>query len=230
MLDNKLLKDAVRKSVSKFTSELEKIEESYVKESKPFDNKSVESISKNSFNNHEELYKGYIENLNKISRLLDTVDHENVSSSNSDLRSLKIDEVYNHNGAYLHELYFNNCYDVNSKVFTDSLAHMRLESSFGDFYKWQEEFISCGLSSREGWVVTGYSFYLKKCITVVIDAHSLNVPIAFIPLIVIDMWSHTYAQDFGIDKKAYLQSQMKELNWNVIEKRFQKLDAMLNAK
>jgi Fe-Mn family superoxide dismutase len=229
MLNDDLIKNTVKNVLNKVKSDLNLVEESYVKEVKPYQLKDVESISKKAFDDHIELYKGYIENLNKISTKLDTVDHENATAGFSDVRSLKIDEVFNHNGAYLHELYFNNAYDKNSKVYTDSLAHMRLERYFGDFYKWQEEFISCGLASREGWVITGYSFFVKKCINVSVDSHSINIPVGFIPLIVLDMWSHTYAPDFGINKKEYLQSQMKELNWGVIEKRFENLDKMITA-
>jgi Fe-Mn family superoxide dismutase len=229
MLNDDLIKKTVRNAITKITGDLKLVEESYVKEIKPFQLKDVESVSKRAFDEHMDLYKGYIDNLNKISGKLDTVDHDQAGAGFSDVRSLKIDEVFNLNGAYLHELYFNNCYDKSSKVYTDSLAHMRLEKYFGDFYKWQEEFISCGLVSREGWVVTGYSFFVKKCINIVVDSHNINVPVGFIPLIVVDMWSHTYAPDFGIDKKGYIQSQMKEMNWGVIEKRFENLDKILTV-
>ncbi len=229
MLSDDLLKKTVKQVYEKISSDLNLVEESYVKEVKPFQKKDVESISKKAFDEHTDLYRGYVENLNRISAELDTVDHSVSNSGLSSLRSLKVDETYNMNGAYLHELYFNNCYDKNSKIYTDSLSHMRLEKYFGDFYKWQEEFISCGIASREGWVVTGYSFFVKKCITIVIDSHSTHVPIGFIPLIVVDMWSHTYAPNFGTNKREYLQSQMKEMNWGVIEKRFQNLDKMLTS-
>ena len=45
-----------------------------------------------------------------------TVDRDNVNSNKSEFRSLKIDETYNLNASYLHELYFANISDMQSKV------------------------------------------------------------------------------------------------------------------
>ena len=48
----------------------------------------------------------------------------------------------------------------------------------------------------------------------------------FYPIIVVDMWEHAYFRDYLTDKKSYLISQMKELNWTVIEERFKKAEAI----
>ena len=228
-LHKNIIDSAVKNSLEKILSDKKLLDENYVIDQKSFSNTRSESISKDSLDSHIGLYKGYVENLNRISREIDTVNYDKSSSNNSDVRSLKIDETYNANGAYLHELYFNNCYDKNSKIYTDSLSHMKLEKEFGDFYKWQADFLACGLAAREGWVVCGYNFFVKKIINTVIDDHCSNVQIGFYPLIVVDMWSHTYAKDFGTNKKDYLESQMKELNWGMIDNRFKKIEKMLDS-
>jgi Fe-Mn family superoxide dismutase len=225
----KSLDNIINESIKNTLLKKNLIEESYVVDTKNFETNGTESISQASFDDHEGLYKNYVDTLNKISREIDSIDYDKNGSNNSLVRSLKIDEVYNLNGAYLHVLYFNNCYSATSKIFTDSVSHMRLERDFGEFDKWQNDFIACGLSAREGWVVTGYSFFLKRYINVIIDSHNINVPVGFMPIIVVDMWTHTYGRDFGTNKKSYLETQMKELNWDVIEKRIKKLEKMIEA-
>jgi Fe-Mn family superoxide dismutase len=41
-----------------------------------------------------------------------------------------------------------------------------------------------------------------------------------------DMWEHAYYKDYLTDKKSYLIAQMRELNWQVIEDRFKKAEAI----
>jgi Fe-Mn family superoxide dismutase len=58
----------------------------------------------------------------------------------------------------------------------------------------------------------------------VIDLHSINVPIGAYPVIVMDVWQHAYYRDYLSDVKSYVFGMMKQLNWNVIEKRIRKSD------
>ena len=94
------------------TKELNKgINESFVAQEKSFE-LLTDFLTEKNINNHKELYKGYLENFNKVSAALDSTDRSNVNSNYSDYRSKKLDETYNLNGSYLHELYFANISDV----------------------------------------------------------------------------------------------------------------------
>ena len=176
-------------------------------------------LSEKTKTSHKELLEGYVEKLNKIAISIDSVDKESANLNHSAYRSLKIDEVYNHNAVFLHGLYFQNIADVNSQVTTDSLTFMRIERDFGTFDRWQEDFVACCLSARNGWAVLCYNTQLKRYVNTVIDLHSLNVMIGMQPIIVMDCWEHSYYRDYLKDRKTYVFSMMKELNWDVIEKR-----------
>ena len=89
------------------------------------------------------MYEQYIKDFNTISAQLDTADRNNASGNHSAFRSLKIDEVYNLNAAYLHELWFANIGDLQSEITMDTLAFMRLERDFGSFDAWQMDFLAC---------------------------------------------------------------------------------------
>ena len=204
----------------------DKLNEALVAQQKKFDNKT-EFLSEKNKNNHEELYKQYIKDFNAISAKLDAVDKSQASGNHSAFRQLKIDETYNMNAVYLHELYFANISDVNSNIQMDSLSYMRLDRDFGSFDDWQRDFIACCMASRCGWVVTYLNTYTQKYMNCVIDLHSQNVPTGFYPVIVMDVWQHAYYRDYLSDVKTYTAAMMKELNWNAIEKRFEKADKVL---
>tara|TARA_R110000824_G_scaffold159417_3_gene333777 strand:+ start:1080 stop:1775 length:696 start_codon:yes stop_codon:yes gene_type:complete len=221
-LTNKDIKKIIGKTLE--IQESNKIlSETYVAQQKQFDLKT-EFLSAANKDNHIELYKDYIKSFNVVSAELDGANKANANSNHSDFRSLKIDEVYDLNAIYLHELYFANISDLHSEIKMDSLSFIRLQRDFGTFEAWQEDFIACCLSSRCGWVVTGYNTYLQSYVNCVIDLHSLNVPVGFYPIVVMDMWQHAYYRDYLKDAKTYVYAMMKQLNWNVIETRFKKAE------
>lgn len=204
------------------------INEAYVTQAKKY-NLSTDLLSAKTNQAHQELFEQYVETLNEVSSELDTADPDSANSRDSKFRSLKIGETYNMNASFLHANYFENIADPQSRVTMDSLAYMRLERDFGTFDAWQKDFIACGLSSRNGWVITVYNAYLNRYLNVVVDLHSLNVPINCYPVIVIDMWEHAYYRDYLNDKKTYIYAMMKELNWEVIENRFKKSERIAKA-
>ena len=105
------------------------INEALVANVKQF-NMNTEYLSDANKNNHIQLYKGYVESFNKISAELDAVDKSAANSNNSNYRSLKIDETYNMNAIYLHELYFANVNDPNSKITMVSQSRSYLEKPY----------------------------------------------------------------------------------------------------
>ena len=44
-----------------------------------------------------------------------------------------------------------------------------------------------------------------------------------------DLWQHAYYRDYLNDAKSYTIAMMKELNWNVIDRRFKRVDGMLQG-
>jgi len=196
-----------------------KLDEAYVTQAKKF-NLSTELLSNKAKQAHQQLFEQYVDSLNEVSAQLDTVDRDSVDSRDSQFRSLKLDETYNCNAAFLHALYFENISDLHSQIKMDSLAFIRIERDFGTFDAWQKDFIACALASRNGWAITVYNGFLKRYMNIVVDLHSLNVPINCYPVIVLDMWEHAYYRDYLNDKKAFIFAMMKQLNWSVIENRF----------
>ena len=228
---NKIVEEALAETLKEkgmFTQNKEEVilegkqnilKESYVVEASNF-KLNTELLSDKNKKSHQELFDNYVKTLNKVSAKLDGCDKEGSDLNHSEFRSLKIDETYNHNAAFLHGLFFKNISDVNSQITSSSLTYMKLAQDFGTFNDWQTDFVACCLSARNGWAVTAYNMQLKKYINTVIDLHSQNVMIGLYPVIVMDCWEHSYYRDYLKDRKTYVYGMMKELNWEVIEDRF----------
>jgi Fe-Mn family superoxide dismutase len=221
MISNKAVKDIVRGSLR--LDSVQGLNEALVAQPKSF-KENTEFLSSKTKSAHKELYEGYIETFNKVSAKLDAVDRNDVNSNNSEFRSLKIDETYNMNALYLHELYFANISDLTSQITMDSLSYMRLARDFGDFDKWQTDFLACCQASRCGWAITYYNLFTQTYMNAVVDLHSLQIPIGCYPVVVMDVWQHAYYRDYLRDVKTYSTAMMKELNWTVIEERIRKAE------
>ena len=215
----KMLRDQIRSDLGIEN----KISEAYVTQAKQY-NLSTELLSGKSKKSQQESLDSCVETLNHVAASLDTVNRDEANSNSSKFRSLKIDEAYNLNGAFLYGMHFENISDPHSKITLDSLAYLRLERDFGTFDLWQKDFIACGLSSRSGWAVTVYNGFLNRYMNCLIDSNDISGLINCYPVIVLNMNEEAYSRDYGADKKAYIYAMMQEFKWEAIEKRFSKAD------
>lgn len=213
----------IKKIISESLNLKEPLNEALVAQQKSF-NLATEFQSGATKKAHEGLYQNYLEAFNRISAELDTVDRSAASSNGSQYRSLKQDETYNMNAIYLHEYYFANVSDLASNINMDMLTYMRLSRDFGDFDKWQNDFIACCLSSRCGWAITYYNIFTQTYMNTFVDLHSLQVPVGCIPVLVMDVWQHAYYRDYLSDVKTFTYAMMKEINWGVVEDRVKKAE------
>lgn len=229
-IKNAEVKNIIRDSLGLKSSskDQDQLDENYVAQIKPFDI-NTEFLTKKNIASHKELYDNYVSSFNRISAELDAVNRDDANLNHSLFRSLKVDEAYNLNALWLHELYFSNISDLRSEIAMDSIAYMRLERDFGSFDAWQKDFIACALSARNGWVVTGYHMYLQRYVNMVIDLHSLNHLVGMYPVIVMDVWEHAYYRDYLKDRKTYVYAMMKELDWSVISDRFNRSEKINKA-
>jgi len=219
-LFNDKIKDVVRNTL--------RLDEALNAQQKQFDIKT-DLLSSDNVDNHIELYKGYIENFNLSNSKLDSCDKNAVNSSRSDFRSFKLDETYNLNGVYLHELYFANIGDPNSQIKMDSLSYMRLSRDFGSFDEWQKDFLACCNGSQNGWAVTYLNTYTQTYMNAMVDMHTNNIPFGSFPIIVMDVWQHAYYRDYLKDVNTYSRAMMKQIRWNVVEERVAKADKILQV-
>lgn len=179
----------------------------------------TDKLSKETKQAHEAIYKKHIESFNKLSSELDAVNTHEAGSYASAYRSFKMDECSNLNAVKLHELYFMNISDLASSISLDTIPYIKLSRDFGSFEKWQFDFIACAMSAREGWAMTVYEPYKNVYMNVCVDGNDVGIPVGTVPVLVLDLWSHAFFKDYQIDKKSYIVSMMKEINWDVVEAR-----------
>jgi superoxide dismutase, Fe-Mn family len=177
----------------------------------------LKGISDNELQQHRDiLYKGYVNKLNEIESQLAESDRSKANPSYSAYGELKRQQTFAYNGSILHELYFENLGGKGGPP-TGAVAEL-IKKHFGSLEKWQDDFRACGTAAR-GWTVLGYSWWDNQVHNFLLDTHNANVPMAVIPLLVLDVYEHAYAIDYGVKRPPYLDAFMNNVDWDAVNRR-----------
>ncbi len=195
----------------------------------PF-NKELTGISKKTVEiHHDKLYAGYVAKLNEVNAKLEAArDNEEMKAAAnqtySDLRALRMGEIFAANGVYLHEAYFN-CLggDPSAPLGTGGgkLADA-IAAKWGTVEKFTSIFSAAGMSVR-GWVVLAYDANVNELKIYGADSHDQGGVWGCIPLIVLDVYEHAYFIDYGSDRKKYIVDFWKNLDWSAADAIYEKI-------
>src|SRR3989338_10927767 len=169
----------------------------------------LEGLSLKMLAEHFKLYEGYVKKANEIQEKIAAADKSEANASYSYIGELKRQETFSVNGIKLHEVYFGHL--GGDGVPSGELVKM-IERDFESLDKWQEDMIVTGISAR-GWAVLAYDFKDNRLHNYGADAHNVGAVWAAIPLIVLDVYEHAYFMDYGVNRKDYISSFFKNLDW-----------------
>ncbi len=175
-------------------------------------------INKEQFEAHMKLYEGYINKMNEIDQLLlESSDLDKANATYSKFRGIKRGETYALNGVILHELYFENI-GTDQKL-PDELLQRYLMRDFGGFEEWEKRFVATAKASR-GWAVLAYDWRSYRFRNISLDSHDLGNIALSTPILVLDMYEHAYFLQYADNKVEYINNFMKNIDWEVVSKRF----------
>jgi len=189
-------------------------------EPKPLPFGELKGISKKTIDIHYgKLYQGYVNKTNEIWERLEKVDLAQANQTYSEVGELKRQLSFAWNGVILHEAYFKSL-GGDGKIIEGKLKD-QIEKDFGSIEKWQADFLAAGMAAR-GWAILAYDFNLKKLMNYSCDIHNHGGIWGAAPVIVLDVYEHAYFIDFGSDRKSYIETYFKNLNWTALEEKFVK--------
>ena len=183
----------------------------------PFDPKAIPGLSEKLLtSHHDNNYVGAVKRIAAIGGQLAGLDP--ATAPNFVLNGLKREELIATNSMILHELYFANLGAAGAP--SVKLAAM-IERDFGSQARWQAEFSGMGkaLGGGSGWVLLQYDHRDKRLVNQWANDHTMALAGAT-PILVLDMFEHAYAMDYGSKAAAYVDVVMAALNWNAASARF----------
>ena len=183
----------------------------------PFDVKSLKGISEKLIQSHwENNYTGSVKALNLVRGKL-TQALGDASTPPYLYNELKREQLVRTGSVVLHELYFAN---LGGDGKASAAQRTRLGAAFGSFDAWESEFrkIANGLSGGSGWVVLGYNEQLRVLENYWMPDHA-TAPAYTRPLLVLDMYEHSYQMDYGAAAVKYIDAFFTNINWDAVAKR-----------
>ncbi|MDA8189489.1 MAG: Fe-Mn family superoxide dismutase, partial [Dehalococcoidales bacterium] len=167
------------------------------------------------------LYKGYVNKLNEIESKLPTANPAEANATYSSLRELKREEVFAADAARLHQKYFEN---LGGDGTAQGNILTMINEDFGSYENWETEFKAAGVAGR-GWVILAFDWEDGRIHNYMTDIHSDGVWDCA-ALLILDVYEHSYFIDYGTNRKAYIDAFVKNVNWDIVNRRIDQYGIM----
>lgn len=185
----------------------------------PFDPARLDGLSERLIRSHwENNYGGSVKTLAAVKQRLAQ------AQSDKDLppyiyNDLKREHLLRTGSVVFHELYFGN---LGGGGQAGAAERKAIAASFGSFDAWEAEFrrIGAGLGGGSGWVVLGFNTHLQQFENYWLADHA-HGPAATRPILVMDMYEHSYQMDFGAAAAKYIDAFFRNLQWEAVAERIE---------
>jgi Fe-Mn family superoxide dismutase len=188
----------------------------------PFDPAAVPGLSaKLLTSHHDNNYVGAVKRLGAIRGEFGKLDP--ATAPGFAINGLKREELIAWNSMILHEIYFSGLGSPNRPGAPLASA---IERDFGSMARWQAEYVAMGkaLGGGSGWVMLAWSPHDRRLVNTWAADHTMTLA-GGTPILVLDMYEHAYAMDFGAKAAAYVDAVMAATNWTAADGRFAKASA-----
>lgn len=183
----------------------------------PFDPAKLKGLSEKLLRSHwENNYGGAVRALNAVEQRLDAL------LGDKDLPAyvygdLKREELVRTGSVVLHEHYFAN---LGGDGKPSGAALELVKQSFGSHERWELEFkrTANALAGGSGWVVLALNLHTGAAHNYWAWDHAHGAVMG-VPLLVLDLYEHSYHMDFGAAAARYVDTFMENVQWDEVSRR-----------
>ena len=193
---------------------------------KTFNLPALEGISEKQIKVHLALYEGYVKHVNLIMEKLGAVRDGKLELDQYIVAELRRRFAFEFDGMRMHEHYFEQFEGGAKELTADGpLAHA-VRDKFSVVGGLGQDVLIAHIkevagSRGIGWVVAYADPVAKTIHTTFVGDHEVGQLAGLPILLALDMWEHAYMVDYvPADKKNYIDAFFANLNWGVVEKRF----------
>lgn len=184
----------------------------------PFAASSLNGLSERMItSHHENNYTGAVKNLNKVEQELSQLTADTPAFVVTGLRER---ELTFRNSKTLHEAYFQNLGGNGQRSGT---IEGLLAQTYGTSARWEQHMraTGAGLGGGSGWAILAFELDTGALRTTSSGNHT-QVLATSVPLLVLDMYEHSYQIDFGAAVAKYLDAFFANVNWDEVNRRLER--------
>jgi len=178
----------------------------------------LDGISEKQLDVHIKLYEGYVTHVNHLFEVQADL------KKDSEKNAYALAEVtrrigFEWNGMRMHEHYFAQ-WEGNHTPLSDELTKA-IETQYGGMENWMHQFKATAMMRGIGWTLLSQDNATGNLITHWVSDHELGQLNDTTSILALDMWEHAFMIDYApAEKKNYIDAWLKNLNGEIISKRF----------
>jgi Fe-Mn family superoxide dismutase len=190
-------------------------------EEQKFNIGELSGISNQNIEEHLRLYSGYIKHANLILEKIENLS-ENLIDNAFLLTELQRRFSFEFNGVRNHEIYFQALSGDSIEINRDGNLFAKISEQFSNFEKWLKLFKGVAKTRGIGWAALVYDKKSDSLLNSWIDEQHLGQLNGTAPILMIDMWEHSFVADYQPGGKGqYIEDFFTNLNWSVIEQNYE---------
>ena len=191
-------------------------------EEQKFNIPALKGISEKAIAEHLKLYSGYVKNANLVIEKVGEYMMQGPEKTFYIVSELWRRFSFEFDGMRNHEYYFRSLEGGAKPLPADSKFKAAVEE-VAPFDMWLQGFKGAALARGIGWAMLMWDPTLEQIVFTWVDQQHQGHLIDTRPILLLDMWEHSYLFDYvPADKKKYVEAFFENLNWEVIEKNFKK--------
>lgn len=167
------------------------------------------------------LYKGYVDNYNKVQEELKNAREKNDFTN---IKCLEKNLSFQGSGVILHELFFTNMKPQmrNSAVVGGESLYNQIVRDFGSFNSFKNQFNEASKAvEASGWGILAWVPRFNKLEILQCEKHQDLTLWGCTPILVIDMWEHSYFLQYKANRGEYINAFWNIINWETANNRFE---------
>ena len=166
------------------------------------------------------LYKGYVDNTNKTEEKLERARQTN---NFENIKCLEKDLSFYGSGVILHEMFFQNLGPAIPTSPSVSLMEQIIKD-FGNYDMFKNQFTEAAKTvEASGWCLLVWVPDFKKLKILQCEKHQNLTLWGCKPLLVLDMWEHSYYLQYKTSRPEYINAFWNIVNWNEVNRRIDKI-------
>jgi Fe-Mn family superoxide dismutase len=193
----------------------------HIYEAKTFTIPPLDGISQKQIDVHLGLYQGYVKHINLLRDQIAELTKADPEKYAFAIESVRRRMGFEFNGMRMHEFYFPQFEGGPSPEPRDSELARALTEKYGTWDDFITHLKKVALSRGSGWCTLAWDQAGKTPhIWWTVD-HELGMLADVEVLLALDLWEHAYMVDYVPAEKAkHIDALLKNLNWKVVEERF----------
>lgn len=183
-----------------------------------FDPARLEGLSERLIRSHwENNYQGSVRTLNAVRTRLAAALADS-DAPPAIYGALKREELHRTGSVVLHEIYFDG---LGGNGRASGSIHDAITAAFGSFANWEAEFRRTGMSlaGGSGWTILAYNLHTRSLSNRWAWDH-MHGAAADVPLLVLDMYEHSFHMDYGAQAARYIDAWFRNLDWEAVDRRY----------